>query len=118
MNVHDTGSTVEQFVDYLEVSRWLGANRPIGINLSKRDLGVGALLDGLGIADVVVRLECLRTEPPELGSNFRIFRVAHDDVLLDQHRHLRGIFSSSLGASVKFVLVLLPSLWIGNQTVG
>src|SRR5205823_7813363 len=69
----------------------LSLHDALPIYLLQRELGLGALLNRLRIADVVVGFECLWQKPPQFRRCFCIFLIADGNELFDENRHFAGI---------------------------
>ena len=95
----------------------VGSDRPFADYLFERHLAVGLLLNFSRVRDVIILFEALWQKAPEFGRSLRRVFVADHDKLLDQNRHVGGIFSRVSGAAFPFPFVLLPAAGIGNEAV-
>src|SRR5579871_1988172 len=117
MDMNPCGTALEQIREYLHMSLWISAHRPTFRHFFEGDLSLGALLNGFRIANIEVGLPCLRTETPEFCRFLKLAFAPNHDILLNKDRHSSRILAGIGGALLKFSLVLLPGLGIGNESV-
>ena len=65
MDMNPRGTALEQIRQYLRMNLRIGPHRPTFRHFFDWNLNFGALLNGLRIADIEIRLPGLRTETPE-----------------------------------------------------
>src|SRR2546423_11583032 len=95
----------------------IDSDRPFTNYLFERYLAFRVLLNLGRVRDVVIFLEGLWQKAPELGGLLRLVLIADHDKLLDQNRHIGGIFTGVSGAPFPFRFVLFPGSGIGNEPV-
>ena len=93
------------------------AHGPVSINFFQREFGFGALLDFLGIANVVIGLKGLWDKPPKLRRSLGFTLASDHNEKFHQHGHFAGVFAGGLGSAFKLTLVLFPGFGIGDQSI-
>src|SRR5262245_39446552 len=117
VDVHVCGAVVEEFCQGLHMDFSVRADRPLLINLLQGDFGFGALLNGVWVRDVIVRLKSLRAKAPKLCYYLGVFLLSYNGILFNEDRHAARIFAGGLGSALKLALVLLPDLRVCNKSI-
>jgi hypothetical protein len=118
MDMNPGGTALEQIREYLHMNLRISPHRPTFSHFFQGDLSFGAVLNSFRIANIEIGLPRLRTETPELRCLIKLVSAAHYNILFDKDRHSGGIFAGIRRSLLKFGLILLPGLWIGNESIG